>query len=166
MDSGHIIAFVEAVKDLFDTMLKMPVSVKKPHPKSTDRASYDVSGIITLTGTVNGTIILSFPTDLARSLITRFVGIEVTEDDPDFADAIGELVNIVAGGAKARFQDQKAVISCPSVVIGENHRVMHRRDAPIIVIPCECECGSFAVEVSLRREAAAAPKAANLANAG
>ena len=84
---------------------------------------------------------------------------ELAEDDEDFADAIGELVNMVSGGAKAQFTGKDVGISTPTVVIGSGHNVYGRKTMTTIEIPCNCDIGEFNVEVSLLL--APAPQAAN-----
>ncbi len=69
---------------------------------------------------------------------------------PDFADAVGELANMIAGGAK-RHLGNLASITVPSVVIGSGHVIARLTDVPCIVIPCQTDAGSFAVEVSIKQ---------------
>jgi chemotaxis protein CheX len=82
--------------------------------------------------------------------VALFCGQQLTADTSDFADAIGELVNMVSGGAKALFKDRKVSISCPSVVIGQSHVVAGQSDLPSIVIPCATDCGELAIEITIQ----------------
>ena len=93
-------------------------------------------------------------------LVCLFTGMELASDHEDFADAIGELVNMVSGNAKAQFEGKHVTISCPSVVIGPEHQVYGRKDVICIQIPCETDAGEFTVEVSIRHPAAQAAEAA------
>jgi chemotaxis protein CheX len=134
--------------------------------KEAGACSYDVSGIIGFSGNVTGTVILSFPSDVAVELVGRFVGARIAKDNPDFADAVGELVNMVAGNAKSKMARKDVQISCPTVVMGNDYRVMQRKSVAIIVIPCHCDAGVFETEVSLRAaeaEKSSAEKQAALA---
>ena len=67
----------------------------------------------------------------------------------DFADAIGELTNMVAGNAKARLDHGDCSISCPSVVLGRGISVLRPRHIPSLCLPCDCEAGSFVIELTL-----------------
>jgi chemotaxis protein CheX len=112
-----------------------------------------------MSGDVIGTVILSFKTDAAESIVALFCGEKLASGTPDFADAVGELVNMVSGGAKAMFIDSKDVsISCPSVIVGKDHGVALPSDVPCVVIPCSTDCGEFVIEVAIR-EAGAGTKA-------
>ncbi|MGP1271772.1 MAG: chemotaxis protein CheX [Phycisphaerales bacterium] len=156
MDAQYITPFITSIQNVFSTMLQLPVSVSEPSIKSGRSASYDVSGIIGMSGDVTGSVVLSFPKDTAQRLVTLFVGMEIDAEGEDFADAIGELVNMVAGNAKALFKDRQVSISCPSVIVGENHNVSTGSDTPCVVIPCDTDCGVLAIEVAIRDNAAAA----------
>ncbi len=76
----------------------------------------------------------------------------MNESHPDFADAIGELANMIAGGAKSNFDGLAVTISLPSVVIGDPHEVIVTgapSGAPRLIIPCQTELGQFHVEVAM-----------------
>jgi chemotaxis protein CheX len=81
-----------------------------------------------------------------------FAGVDIGEGHPDFADAIGELANMVAGNAKKDLHGMKLGISLPSVVLGKEHVISQSRTAPRLVIPCDVDYGRFFVEVAMRVE--------------
>lgn len=155
MESQFIIPFIESVNNVFETMLQLPVQVGTPAIKPSDAESHDVSGIIGMSGDVEGTIVLGFPTATAERAVAVFTGMEMDATHEDFPDAVGELVNMVSGGAKAKFQNRKVSITCPSVIIGKHHTVAGRKDIPTIHIPCESDLGDFSVDVSIRDAVAA-----------
>lgn len=151
MDPHYIKCFVQSIQNVFSTMLQLPVTVKEPSVKGQGSPSHDISGIIGLSGEVVGTVVLAFPTDTAERVVSLFCGQQLVSGTPDFADAIGELVNMVSGGAKALFKDRRCSISCPSVVMGGNHVVTVPSDTVTVLIPCVTDCGSMTLEVSMRR---------------
>jgi len=157
MDASYITAFITSVENVFTTMLQMQVSVEPPVLKDTSKPSHDVSAIIGLSGDVEGSVVLCFPTPTAEGCISLFIGEEVTSEHADFADAVGELCNMIAGGAKGQFQGKKVSISVPSVVIGSGHSVHQKKDLPVIEIPCACDSGNFSVEVTLIDQTADEP---------
>lgn len=154
MDVAYINAFVKAIENVFATMLSTNVQVMEPSLKSGDDSPYDVSGIIGISGDVTGVIVLSFPREVAERVASLFTGASLSADTDDFSDAIGELVNMISGNAKAKFEGKKTSISCPTVVVGNSHQVLRQRDIPSIQMPCSCDCGDFVLEVSLRDGAA------------
>lgn len=159
MDPNFIVPFIKTTKNLFETMFQMAVDVKDPVVKSTHGPSFDVSAIIGMSGDVEGAVVLSFPRATAQRVVSLFTGADVGGSDEDLSDAVGELVNMIAGGAKAQFKGRSVSISCPSIVIGTNHVVFGKKDVVCVVIPCSCDCGEFNVEVAIRPAAAAAQPA-------
>ncbi|HNQ24755.1 MAG TPA: chemotaxis protein CheX [Phycisphaerae bacterium] len=149
MDVRYINSFVGATCNVFETMVGMPVAVDKPTVKSEATPSADVSGVIGFSGDATGSVVLAFSFDTAAKIASAFAGAQITPQHPDFADAIGELANMVAGGAKSKFDGFNINISLPNVIVGRDHNVCPSRSAPRIVIPCRTEAGFFYVEVGM-----------------
>lgn len=156
MDPAYITPFIGSISNVFETMLQLPVTVGTPSVKANGSPTYDVSGIIGMTGDVEGTVVLSFPTATAERAVALFTGMEISAAHEDFADAIGELVNMVSGGAKAQFTGKSVGISTPTVIVGSEHNVYGRKDMTTVEIPCNCDIGEFNVEVSMLLPAPAA----------
>ncbi|MBI1336542.1 MAG: chemotaxis protein CheX [Phycisphaera sp.] len=156
MEATYIVPFIKSVQNVFGTMLQTQVEVGNPELKKAGSPAYDISGIIGMSGDVEGSVVLSFPTAVAERVVSLFTGTDMDHAHDDFADAVGELVNMISGGAKAQFKGKSVSISCPSVVIGNDHVVFNRKDVVSIHIPCTSEVGDFAVEVSVRQTTAPA----------
>jgi chemotaxis protein CheX len=151
MDPNNLLPFIKSTKNIFETMLQMGIEIGEPAVKADRAPSHDVSGIIGFNGDVGGSVVLSFPFATAQRIVSVFTGMEVEEDaTDDIADAVGELVNMIAGGAKAQFSGKKVSITCPSVVVGRDHTVQNAKDAVCVLIPCDCDCGNFTVEVAIK----------------
>ncbi len=163
MDASMITPFVNAIQNVFSTMFQLPVEIGEPRLKADRKATHDVSGIIGVSGEMVGTIVLSMPSEAASSIVTLFTGMEFDPDSPDFADAVGELVNMISGNAKADFQRKGVSISCPSVVIGEGHMIAVQSGTPCVLIPCSTDCGEVVLEVALREAEAEVSPSTNAA---
>ena len=150
MDQSLITPFIHSIQNVFTTMLQLPVEIGEPSLKRERTATHDVSGIIGVSGEMVGTIVLSMPIAAAESVVQLFTGETFETNSLDFADAVGELVNMVSGNAKAEFQRKGVSISCPSVVIGSNHVVSTQSGTPCVKIPCATDCGEVVLEVALR----------------
>jgi chemotaxis protein CheX len=144
-----IVPFVQSVKNVLSTMAGVQTTVERPHFKTTHCAEYDYSGIIAFSGKIIGTVVVSFQREAAIALVAAFAGDKIEPETPDFADAIGELANMISGAAKKDLGSM-ASISVPSVIMGKNHTVFRPHDIPCLVIPCMTPVGNFAVEVSLK----------------
>ncbi len=147
-------AFVEAIQSVVNMMVGIRVTVLTPHLKREPGLCHDVSGIIGFSGALAGTTVLSFPYATATKLVSMFAGAELAPTSPDFADAVGELTNMIAGSAKSQL-GEVAGITTPVVVVGANHSVPLLRGVPCLVIPCQCEAGEFAIELNVKRQVTA-----------
>lgn len=153
-----IVPFVNAVRNVFSTMVKVATEIERPTVKRMPGASYDVSSIIGFSGDVVGSVVVSFQLEAAKKLVAAFAQVELDVNDPDFADALGELANMIAGNAKKDL-GCKASISTPSVIVGAGHHVARLSDVPTLVVPCKTPVGDFAVEVSIKQVQAQAAAA-------
>lgn len=152
MDASYITPYIDSTKNVFMTMMGLSVTIGKPQIRdSIPNEAFDVSGIIGMSGDVIGTVMLSFPMESAKNIVTTFTGSEIDVNSEDFGDAIGELVNMISGGAKAKFEGKNVSISCPSIVVGEGHKIQQPSDSVCIHIPCSSDCGTFAVEVAFKK---------------
>src|SRR5207247_9462845 len=100
VDTKLLAPFVKAVKAVFGTMVRVEATIDRPYLKTESTPSYDVSGIIGFSGQVVGSLVLSLQQAAAVKLVEAFAGAAMAPDSSDFADAIGELANMVAGSAK------------------------------------------------------------------
>ncbi len=144
-----IVPFVNSVRHVFATMIKVQTTVERPHLKDHPSVSYDVSSIIGFSGDIVGSVVVSFQRDAAAKLVTAFAGMDIDPDSADFADAVGELANMIAGAAKKDLGADSR-ITVPSVVMGPGHKIARLTDVPCLVVPCKTPVGDFAVEVSIK----------------
>ncbi len=149
MDVRYVNPFVKSICNTFEMMAGTTVAIGKPMLKENEGPSSDVSSIIGFSGDASGSVVLNFNFDTAAKIATAFAGIEIDQDHADFADALGELANMVAGGAKAQFEGLNISISLPSVIVGSNHCVSASQNTPRIIIPCKTDVGEFKVELGM-----------------
>jgi chemotaxis protein CheX len=149
MKAEWINAFIMATRDTFSKMIVLPVEAGKPYLLTEAVNVKDISGMIGLSGTIRGAVVLGFPEHTAINVVNKFLGEKFTQLCPDMSDAIGELVNIIAGYVKKFIQNEKFGISLPSTARGSKHMVYMPKYAPTIVIPFESEAGPFVLEAAL-----------------
>lgn len=133
-------------------MLQCEVEFGKPSIRNGSLGKQEVAGIIGFGGDVSGAIVLALPIDVAEQLVERFAGERFPADSEDFPDAIGEITNMIAGGAKANLKRSQISISCPTVIMGENQQVFGPRDRSRVSLGFTTEFGKGAIEVCLREE--------------
>ena len=131
---------------MMQTTVKPGQPALKKHPYPT----YDISGVIGLSGEAQGSISLSFSNSSAVNFVKKMLGdIDAITDD-DMIDGVGEIVNIIAGNAKVYLTKFKLSISLPNVILGSGHTLAGQSGSPTIVVPFSGETGDFIMEVSLK----------------
>jgi chemotaxis protein CheX len=150
MDVSYVNPFVVSTIETLKKMLNIDSKAGKLALKDSAMHSYDVTGVIGLTGEAAGSICLSFPQDVAFKAVSALLGIQVNMIGDEVTDGIGELVNIVAGNAKQYLTKYNLSISLPKVVVGRNHSVASMSGVPTIVVPILSTLGEFAMEISLK----------------
>ncbi|MDR2734882.1 MAG: chemotaxis protein CheX [Spirochaetota bacterium] len=152
MKVEYINPFVNATQNVFKMMMNIDIAAGKPYlfDPFAGAHSYDISGIIGLSGETTGAVVLSFTKLCALKVVSEFSGMEIKIFDQTVVDAIGELINIVAGNAKKDLKDFKLNISLPSVVTGHSHKLNWPTGVPVIMIPFTSPMGEFSIGVSIR----------------
>jgi chemotaxis protein CheX len=141
--------FVESTYAVFRTMLGMQLKRGSLYLKQGFQPSHEISGIIGLSGRAQGVVLLGMGREVATEVTNFLTEQRPLDIDSDVIDAIGELANMIAGGAKTALADLQMSISLPSVIAGRNHTVSFPTGAPPIGIPFESPFGPLALEVSL-----------------
>ena len=87
---------------------------------------------------------------MAKRIYAGMVGQEATELDEDVRDAVGEIANMIAGGAKATLSKDgyNFRIAIPSIVVGAGHTIEHKGKGPCLVVPFDLDGETFWLEVS------------------
>lgn len=117
-------AITSSTLDIFQTMLGMEATVGKLlEAGECTELKYDVSGIIGLAGGCVGAISVRMNQDVAMKITAGMLGMDVTEMSAEVEDCVGELGNMVAGGAKTVLAGNGIDfdISLPTVIVGCQH---------------------------------------------
>lgn len=150
MDVSFINPFISATVTTFKTMVNIDIKTGNPVLRNDAKHTFDISGVIGLSGEAQGVISLSFPKILALKIVSILLGTQVKIVGDEVTDGIGEIVNIVAGHAKQYLTQYKLSISLPNVVIGNNHLIAVPSGIPTIIVPLTSNLGEFAMEVALK----------------
>ncbi len=161
MKVEYINPFLASTIAVFDTMLGCELTRREPFVKQGCHPEHEVSGIIGLSGKARGTVVLSLSKEAALRATEALLRDPPTEINADVIDAVGELTNIIAGGAKARLKHLAMSVSLPTIITGKSHSVEFPKKVTPICIPFDCEWGYVAVEVGLIEEPAEVAQAAN-----
>ncbi len=152
MDVKFINPFLEGAMSVLKMMASIEPRPGKPYLKKDILAKGDVSGIIGLTGSVTGSLALSFSEGSILRIVSNMLGEEIKEINGDIQDAVGEITNMVSGVARKKLESLGLNISAaiPTVVAGKDHSIAHMLGGPSIIIPFETDAGPFVVDVCIR----------------
>lgn len=146
----YINPFITATLQALEVMAAVRPARGHPFVKTDHVAKGDISSVIGLAGEATGSVAVTFPERLARKIYENMVGEEAAELDEGVRDAIGEVANMVAGGAKAALAQQGFAfrIAIPSIIVGKGHTIEHKGDGPCLVVPFALDGETFWLEVS------------------
>ena len=144
--------FIDATRNVFQTMCGVDIQRKKLFLKDNYKMMGDVSGVMGLSGTATGSVVVSLSKELACTFVGKMLGEPPSEElTTDVCDGVGEIINMIAGQAKAMLVKTKYhfTISIPSVVSGPGHEISHKKGTPNIVVLFEAIGQPFALQVCL-----------------
>jgi chemotaxis protein CheX len=119
----YVKPFVNATLNTFKAFVGLDLQAGNPHfAGRTVEFDQDISAVIGLSGNIRGAVVISMQKGFALKLTDTLVGTKHAEMDDDTVDAVGEIVNIIAGNIKSEVKDEKKiVISLPTVILGSDH---------------------------------------------
>lgn len=152
MKAEHINPFITSTSEVFRTMLSIDPVRGQLYVKTGEKLPYDISGIIGLAGEATGFVIISMTESLALKVVEKFIGEKKDKIDEDVMDAIGEILNMIAGGAKQIFSrtGTKFKISIPNVVAGKDHVVGKQKNVQCLGMTFKVGDETFVIEVALK----------------
>jgi len=132
-------------------MAQMELTPEKPRLKKDEVAMGDVSGLIGMVSDqAKGSLSITFEGSLAIATMKKMVGEGPDEVNDEITDLVGEITNMVTGGAK-RMLSEKGIefdMATPMVVSGKDHTICHKADGPIVIIPLSSSEGKAYIEFS------------------
>ncbi len=152
MKVEYINPFIESLHNLFDTMLGCPVDRGNPNLTRKDGNPRDITALIGLSGNVKGTVALAFPALTALAMVSKLLGMEIKTVDETVTDGLGEIVNMVAGGAKAKLSELEEPpidLSLPTIVRGSSYTVNYPSGSTWLELPFKSDLGEFNLRVTL-----------------
>lgn len=151
-DSASLGLILASVENVFRTMLGQPVSIGEPRfgtlftSSDAQRAAPYIRARIRLTGDAAGEITVVMPATTAIAAVRTFVGRPLACGSADFDDAVGELANMIAGGAVSRMSPRAVGITCPEVMMGAPPASACPAGSACVSIPFTTAAGPFVIE--------------------
>jgi chemotaxis protein CheX len=113
----------------------------------------DVSVMMSIFGSLNGCVVLSFPRKVAIALVSSMLMDESIDDlDDDVKDGVCEIGNIVIGAAKSKIAatyGKEASVSIPTLFTGKPHEVQYPKGVSCIGCVFKTPHGKFSIEVAV-----------------
>ncbi len=150
MEIENINPFIESVTEVFGNMLETDIKIDNAGIDIDFPKEPDVIGIIGLSGTIQGIAALILPVKTALSVVSRMAGTSFTTVDESVIDGVGELINIIAGNAKAKYTGHKINISLPTVVRGKVYNISKTENTILSRVPFESVLGHFSLMVTFK----------------
>lgn len=143
--------FLSSMLNVMSTMAQMELTPEKPKLKKNEVAMGDVSGLIGMVSPeAKGSLSITFDTPLALATMKGMVGEAPDTVNDEITDLVGEITNMVTGGAK-RLLSEKGFefdMATPIVVSGKNHTIHHKSKGPVVIIPLRAAAGKAYIEFS------------------
>ncbi len=150
--------FIEAAKNVFETMVFTKLEPGKPGVKSGNTSKGDVSAVIGLSGDVSkdgedksyrAMLVMSFPYETYVKVASAMLMEDFTEFNEEIRDVGGEITNMIMGNAKRDLAGlgYTSNMAIPSIIEGPSHTIKYPDASTVIIIPINCAHGEFYLEL-------------------
>ncbi|KUM54359.1 MULTISPECIES: chemotaxis protein CheX [Rheinheimera] len=151
MNVEFINPFLSSLVNVLSTMANTTITPGQPRIKKDEVARGDVSGLIGMVSPqTKGSFSITFEESLAVEIMFRMLGERPKGITEDVTDMVGEITNMVTGGAK-RILGEKGydfTMATPVVVSGKNHTISHKSEGAKVLMPFDSDFGKVHIEVS------------------
>jgi len=158
MNVEYVNPFLSSLVNVLSTMANTTIVPGQPRIKKDEIARGDVSGLIGMIGPqTKGSFSVSFEESLALEIMFRMLGERPKAINEEVTDMVGEITNMVTGGAK-RILGEKGYefsMATPIVVSGKGHTITHKCEGPKILMPFDSDFGKVHIEVSFDNQGGA-----------
>jgi chemotaxis protein CheX len=149
--------FIESVYSLCRTMLNCTVERGQlAIANRSEPPGGDITALIGLSGPARGTVALSFPVGTAHAMVGRLLSLGQDDVNEAVSDGVAELVNIVAGSAKAKFSNGKGSdvinLGLPTVIHGGSESIEYPSHSTWLDVPFASDLGPFKMRVTFEMD--------------
>ncbi len=151
MNVNFINPVLGSILDVLSTMAHIEPEVGSPKRKGKHDVVHgkNITGVISMVGRRgNASIALTFSEAAILHIAKKMLPSEITTIDGIVIDLVGELANMVLGGAKRDLENRgySFQLSLPTIIFGCDYLIAHKTNAPIIMLPFTMPEGEFVVE--------------------
>lgn len=153
MKAEHINPFYNAIQDVFDMMMDLPVDKKGIKVVEQVNPSNDANIVLGVTGDLKGSIVFSFPKKMTLDMVEIMSGMKQEDLNAFVASALGEVANIIGGNAMTLLTKNNCVcdIVPPQIYIG-SYQSMSTASDKGIAISLDTKIGEFELCMILKEK--------------
>ena len=151
MDVLLINALLDSLFKVFATMVRLNIQAGIPEPKHGNTAKGVVSGLIGMNAEgANGSVALSLTLPTVREISRSLLGHEIASADEEAADLVGELTNMLVGGAKRILSERghDFDMQTPQLLRGDGHEIVHHYPGQTVLLPFTLNQDEFYIELN------------------
>lgn len=153
MNAEIINPFINATMNVVATMAGIQPKPGKPSLKKASASSMDYTGMVGLAGdSAKGSFAVCFSQACIEQIVRGMLGDEIEDLEQDIKDAVGEISNMISGGARAELEQKgyNFEMAVPTMITGKGHQIFQLTDTPVLMVPFSTDSGPFTVEVCLK----------------
>jgi chemotaxis protein CheX len=154
IDLAMVTPFLTATHDVFKRLFHVELTKGGITMKRSPRASNGVAAIVGLRGVTHaGVMVLSLQKATAMEMVRAlYPERKIDEKDDVFADALGEIANIISGNAMGLFSKAgtQLRITTPSIIIGQAFQI-HLLDQTTLSTELNSPFGLLEINVAIKR---------------
>ena len=150
--------FIEAAKNVFETMVFTKLEPEKPTIKNDNTSRGDVSAVLGLNGELDqdgekrpyrAMLVISWPYSTYFKVASAMLMDTYTVYNEEIADVGGEICNMIMGNAKRELNGMgySSNMAIPSMIEGENHSITYPDGTTVIIIPIRSAHGPMFIEI-------------------
>ncbi len=151
MDILMINALLNSLFTIFSTMVRLDIEAGTPIIKQDNIAKGVASGLIGMKAEgASGSVALSLTLATIRKISLSMLGEEFTSINKDATDLVGELTNMLVGGAK-RILSEKGHdfdMHTPQLLAGKGHEITHHYAGQTVLLPILINEDEFYIEMN------------------
>lgn len=149
-----ILHLTEDVREIFSTMIGLDNLLDSAvRTEPIIHLENSISSLVGLAGLYNGLVSIHMSSALAVRVTGCMLGTEVTENDHDVNDALGEIANMIAGSFKQQLSKGglDTYLSTPSVVYGKKYEINLGNSLERTAVRFAVDDDWFLVAVAIKR---------------
>ncbi len=147
MDFTKIIS--ETTEEIFNYVIFIDIASQPPLQSGKQAIDCHVSAMIGLTGGLSAILGIHCPSAVGQAVAGAMLCMEVEEVDADVQYALGEIVNMLAGGINDRLSSENIYCesAIPTAMSGQSCILSATKGRQQVVVPFTTSHGQFFVEL-------------------